>query len=187
MGARAMASGRYRLILSGYAITVAQANREGACRLEVTHPGEKEIVGYANFTMERHRATPTPSPDKPYTDRDFLGRVRTAANLTGIFNTTLTRPGPADIYQGFGNRLMKEVEMVARRMGARYLYLAPSETPVRKDPNTDEMVSQDPAGFYAKHGYGYDPTAAAHNASVYGEDAAMMTRAELQGMLSKEL
>jgi hypothetical protein len=153
----------------------------------VTHPDEKEIVGYANFTMERHRARPAPVPSAPYTDQHFLGRARSTANLKGLFNTTLTREGPANIYQGFGNELMQAVETLARRMGARYLYLAPSETDVRKDPNTDEMVSQDPTGFYLKHGYGYDPTALAHNASVYGEEAVRMTRMELQGFLSKEL
>lgn len=182
-----------------YAIAADDAN--GANRIEVSTQDEPGPVGYANFTIEQWPLLKDPRQDEDYTMAHVLGRYGKVAHLTGIYNLSMTREGPADIYNGFGTKLLRLVEQRAYAHGAKLIYLEPANAAVRKEPNTNEKEMQSPIGFYQKFGYGYDGTANGHNwqlavaeAQGFGLDdqtqikyAQRQIAIKLEGKLSKLL
>ena len=130
-----------------------------------------------------------------------MAREGKVAHLTHLYNKTLLRDGPADIYFGFGAELLKKAEQDAKGCGARLMYLEAAKASVRTDPNTNEKVSQDSTSFYTKFLYGTDAQSAVHNWSIAIMESQnwglndeerikyVQTRLKtlLEGMLSKEL
>lgn len=138
--------------------------------ITVTAPGAGQ-VGYARYTLEAQDADgfEAPEDEAPYTAEHVQARMRAEAplaHLTGIYNETLTRDGPADIYRGFAVELLSRIEQHAQDEGAEAIYLEPATSPVRQDPNTNTKVNTDPTGFYTARGYAIDDTALAHNRDV---------------------
>jgi hypothetical protein len=135
--------------------------------LEVFTQLEDEPVGFARFSIDDTVFAETPKPDEQYTFQSVLDReTGKVAHLHKIWNTSLTREGPNHIYRGFAVELMKQVEDKAKSLGARMIYLEPSSSDCRKDPNTNDKESIDPTGFYLKLGYSYDQTATEHNSRL---------------------
>lgn len=184
-----------------YSYRYAELNPDGACTLEVYAPGEEDRVGYATYVMETPAPRAGPAQDATYTKAHVLGRYPKVAHLTHLYNETLGRDGPDDIYTGFGEVMLRMVEEDARGMGARLLYLEAASSPVRQDPNTNEkrVVASKP--FYQKYRYASDDRAAAHNWMLAMAAAQRMGLDErtkidyvqrqievmLEGMLSKAL
>ena len=180
---------------------IVQSNADGQNRIEVYAPDETEPVGYANFTIETWQNLGVPNANEYYTKAHVLGLVPKVAHLTGIYNTSMTRNGPADIYNGFGNALLQRVEQLAHAHGAEIMYLEPAKADVRKEPNTNEKERQDPTGFFTKHGYGLDAASLPHNwakamSEIGGlglspQDSAKyaqnQVKGKLAGMLSKDI
>jgi hypothetical protein len=134
--------------------------------LEVFTHFEDKPIGFARFSIEEIASTEAPSIsiDDQYTFKSVLHReTGRVAHLHKIWNTSLTREGPNHIYRGFAVELMKQVEDKAKSLDARMIYLEPSNSDCRKDPNTNEKENIDPIGFYRKLGYSYDQIATEHN------------------------
>jgi hypothetical protein len=161
-----------------YTYRYAALDPDGTCTLEVFAPLEEGRVGYATYVMQAPQAAQAPRADQPYTKEHVLGRYGKVAHLTHLYNLTLTRDGPADIYSGFGEALLQQVEGDARGMGARLMYLEPANSMVRTDPNTNAKQAVASKSFYTKNGYGSDQVAAVHNWSL--------VQAPLQGMQMEE-
>jgi hypothetical protein len=152
-----------------YALTWAADSAAGG-RVEVTTGIEDGRIGYAAFTLENKAAVAAPAAAATYTQAHVLGRrAGVVCYLTGIFNESLTRDGPANIYRGFGNALIGAVEAKARERGAVLIYLVPSVTAARTSPNSNVKVMRDPTGFYTHHGYAVDAAAMLHNAAIVEE------------------
>lgn len=146
-------------------ITYGQFSKTGG-ELLVFVPEEKEAIGRASFEIKDVPLAPRPKADEPYTKEHTVGvRAGKVAHLTGIYNLSRTRDGPADIYTGFGEQLLQFVEQDAKGLGAWMIYLEAAPSPVRVDPNTNEKVIQDPATFYARFGWGPDLAQQAHNSA----------------------
>lgn len=170
----------------------------GGGLIEVHTALESERIGYASFKLRDVQQVAPPQANEPYSGEHVLGsRAGKVCHLTGIYNLSLTRNGPAHIYRGFADALMEKVEAKARARGAHLIYLEPAATPVRKDPNSNEKETKDPTGFYTRRGYALDAAATQHNRAYYGAelaglnpseaDLATLNRAILGGMLSKAL
>jgi hypothetical protein len=174
---------------------------KGLCRLEVTTPGEPAAVGFVQFIIEDLKPLARPKEHEPYTKEHVLAREGKVAHLTHLYNTTLQRNGPADIYSGFGVQLLKMAEQDAKLCGAKLMYLEAASSMVRTDPNTNEKKLQNSISFYTKFGYGTDAASAAHNwgyamreserfgLPLEGQITYVQGRVKslLGGMLSKEL
>ncbi|MDB4951378.1 MAG: hypothetical protein JWM27_4027 [Gemmatimonadetes bacterium] len=184
-----------------YAFAWAADSAAGG-RVEVSTPLEDGIIGYANFTLENKGLVAAPAADAAYTQAHVLGRqAGVVCYLSGIFNLSLTRDGPANIYRGFGNALLGMVEAKAGQRGAGLIYLVPSVTPARTSPNSNVKANADPTGFYTHHGYAVDAAATQHNAAIVEAQYAglgvpqeqidaqkpMFTANALGGILSKAL
>lgn len=147
--------------------------------LQVFAPDEPEPVGRATFVIEDRPLVPGPAKNEPYTTEHIVGsRKGKVAHLSGIYNNTLTRNGPADIYTGFGEQLLKLVEQDCKGLGAWMIYLEASPSAVRLDPNTNDKEVRDPAGFYARFGYGHDLAQQAHNSAYLRAQAAQLALSE---------
>lgn len=143
-------------------------------QVNVASDNEEEPLGFARYDIENIEVpVPAPAPGEQYTfDAVKARQAGIVAHLTRIENQTLTRDGPADIYKGFADQLMAKVEARAREEGARMIYLEPSKSLVRKSPDSNEKELRDPAGYYARLGYGYDDVAVAHNNALVDRDFA---------------
>lgn len=184
-----------------FVFNLTQDNANGANRIEVNVDGETDPVGYANFTIEQWPTLGDPGQDEDYSKAHVLGRTDKVSHLTGIYNLSMTRDGPADIYNGFGRQLLHMVEMKSIAHGAGLIYLEPANAAVRTDPNTNEKQMISPTGFYQKYGYGFDGAAMGHNwvrsiaeAEGFGLDMAQQVKyaqrqvaVKLEGTLSKAL
>ena len=125
---------------------------------------EPKPVGRATFKMKTISVRDRPARDEPYTTEHVVGSaLGKVAHLSGIYNDTLGRDGPADIYSGFGVQMLTTVEKKAKELGAWMIYLEAAPSPVRQDPNTNEKVVTDPAGFYKRFGWMPDPVQKIHN------------------------
>lgn len=157
---------------AGYKFDYKQFTNAGG-ELQVLAPDEKDPVGRATFVIEDRPLVPGPAKDERYTTEHIVGsRKGKVAHLSGIYNNTLTRNGPADIYTGFGEQLLKLVEQDCKALGAWMIYLEASPSAVRLDPNTNDKEVRDPAGFYARFGYGHDLAQQAHNSAYLRAQAA---------------
>jgi hypothetical protein len=182
-----------------YTFNYTQLDRNGRCRIEVTTPNEDAPVGYAEFTMQTFDKLPAPAANENYTKAHVLGNAPKVAHLTHLYNNTLLRQGPDDMYRGFGGKLLTMVEQDAKGMGATIIYLEAASSNVRKEPNTNEMEMKNSLSFYHKFGYGLDGTAAAHNwvkavadaQNMRLEESAQLTfarnqvKALMEGMICK--
>lgn len=184
-----------------YNYAYTQFDKNGLCRLEVRTPDEPDPVGYAQFRIETVAAKALPGEGEAYTKEHVLAREGKVAHLTHLYNNTLIRDGPADIYSGFGTALLRMAEQDAKGAGARLMYLEAANSLVRTDPDTNVKEAQASSTFYAKYGYGVDPASAAHNwaiaqAEAEGFGVAMeqqvayiqrKLKVMLEGMMSKTL
>lgn len=140
--------------------------------LNVWVNGETDPIGRASFDLRHVPFAPPPGPDEPYTKEHIIStRTGLVAHLSGIYNNTLTRDGPADIYSGFGAQMLARIEETARNCGAWMIYLEAAPSRVRVDPNSNVKEMQDPAGFYAKFGWGEDLDQLLHNSTYLARQA----------------
>ncbi|MCG8457862.1 MAG: GNAT family N-acetyltransferase [Holophagales bacterium] len=184
-----------------YEFKESKVNSKGMFKIDVYTKDEKESIGYAVIEVQKIAKSKPPKQDEPYTKADVLAREGVVAHLHRLFNETLTRDGPADIYRGFGVELLKRAEDLAKRMGARLMYLEAATSDVRTSPSTNDKESVDPTPFYTKFGYGVDAESAAHNwafAMAQAEQAQLemsqsiklaqrQVKGLIEGMLSKML
>ena len=170
----APAKGPYALKKAEYKFSYKTLTKAGG-ELQVFAPDEAEPVGRASFAIQDRPLTGRPGKNEPYTTEHITGaRAGKVAHLSGIYNNTLRRNGPADIYTGFGEQLLKMVEEDCKGLGAWMIYLEASPSPVRLDPNTNDKATRDPAGFYAKYGWGKDLAQQAHNSAFLRAQAAQL-------------
>jgi hypothetical protein len=166
--------GPYAWKKAAYTYRYKQITKAGG-DLQVFAPGEAEPVGRATFAIEDMPLVPRPAKDERYTTEHIVGSKQgKVAHLSGIYNNTLIRNGPADIYSGFGEELLKMVEQDCKGLGAWLIYLEASPSQVRLDPNTNDKATRDPATFYAKFGYGPDLAQQAHNSAYLRAQAAQL-------------
>jgi hypothetical protein len=125
---------------------------------------EDHSLGYVKFSFEKQQQVAPPTANDPFTKEHILGRKPgILCHVEGLYNLTLTRPGPANIFSGFADTLMEKAEEIARLHGADLMYLEPAVSDIRTSPDNNARKLQDPYGYYLRLGYGDDAAARAHN------------------------
>ncbi len=146
---------------------------------------EEMPVGYVSFSFENKQQVAAPGQNAPFTGENILGRAAgRVCRVGGLYNISLTRPGPANIFSGFADTLMDMAERKARERGATLMYLEPAVSEVRKSPNNNEKEDKDPYRYYTRLGFEDDPQARAHNLALFEQlagPAAVVTEKQKQG------
>lgn len=145
-------TGKFREIrLTSADYVLEERASSSAYRVTAKLKADGLALGYAAFTLEEAKENASSMDNIGLLVQ--AGITGTVAHLTAWYNSTLTADGPADIYRGFAPDLLRRCESKAKALGALYMYLEPSSTAVRKDPNTNTKEMQDPSDVYLHFGY----------------------------------